>query len=245
MDDMIRDLTKESDIAFGSHLYQEVARRLVDAGLNLAFFAFTTREHSSCARTLDGDDTVSCPVLTLYLRYNADFRQTGIDPHHGNWDDKWAQTRTVRDALNAILQRHGLDNCYVSGRTFIFVRTLEELAFRQLGKECADEVKRLVIAEAPGVHVDGVYWDGAGYYVLMRDKADYKRVKRNVRANVTKAVPKLLASADTDGIARTTKLRLNLDMVRSFPCNSCVGDGQLRRFGRAIACTGAAVASGS
>ncbi|QDU94685.1 hypothetical protein [Lignipirellula cremea] len=204
VDDMIRDHTKESDIAYGSNLYQEVARRMTDVGLNLAFFAFTTSERSSCARTLD-DDTASCPVLTLYLRYNAYFQQTGIDPHHGNWDDKWAQTRTVRDALNVILQRHGLDNDYVSDHTFIFVRTLEELAFRQLGQKCADGIKQLVIAEAPGVHVDGVYWDGAEYYVLMPDKADYKRVKRNVKANITKTAPKLLANADTDGYCQDYK----------------------------------------
>ena len=198
VDDMIRDLTKESDIAYGSNLYREVARSLIDVGLNLAFFTFTSSEHSSSARTLDGD-TVPCPVLTLYLRYNADFQQTGIDPHRGNWGDKWAQTRTVRSALNANLQGHGLDSDYVSDHTFVFVRTLEELAFRQLGKKCADEVKELVIAEAPGVHVDGVYWDGAEYYVLVRGKDDFKRVKRNVKANVTKAVSKLLANADTDG----------------------------------------------
>lgn len=204
VNDMIHDLTKESDIAYGSNLYQEVARRLIDVGLNLAFFAFATCEHSSCARTLDGD-TVSCPVLTLYLRYNADFQQTGIDPHHGNWDDKWAQTRTIRDALNAILQGHGLDNDYVSDHTFIFVRTLEKLSFQQLGQECADGIKELVMTEAPGVHVDGVYWDGAEYCVLMRDKADYNRVKRNVKANVTKTVPKLLANADTDGYCQDYK----------------------------------------
>ncbi len=204
VDDMIRDLTKASDIAYCSNLYQEVARRLIDVGLNLAFFTFTTSEHSTCARTLDGD-TVSCPVLTLYLRYNADFQQTEIDPHHGNWDDKWAHTRTVRDTLNAIVQRHGLVNDYVSDHTFIFVRTFEELAFQQLGQKCADQIKELVISEAPGVHVDGVYWDGAEYYVLMRDKADYKRVKRNVKANITKAVPKLLANADTDGYCQDYK----------------------------------------
>jgi hypothetical protein len=204
VDDMIRDLTRESDIAYGSNLYQEVARRLIDFGFNLAFFAFTTSEHSSCARTLDGE-TVSCPVLTMYLRYNTDFQQTGIDPHHGNWDDKWAPTRTIRDALNGILQGYVLDNEYVSDHTFIFVLTLEKLAFQQLGDKCADGIKELVKTEAPGVHVDGVYWDGAEYYVLMRDKADYNRVKRNVKANVTKAVPKLLASADTDGYCQDYK----------------------------------------
>ena len=206
VDEMIRDLTKESDIPYGSKLYQDVTYRLTDFGFDLAFFAFQTSEHSSCARRLD-DDTVPCPVLTLYLRYNADFQQTGIDPHHGNWDDHWVETRTVRDALNATLQGHGLDQDYVSDHTFIFVRTLEELAFRRLGQACVDGIKELVISAAPGVHVEGVYWDGAEYYVLMRDKADYRRVKRNVE-NFTKAIPTLLAKADTDGDCQDYKTKI-------------------------------------
>lgn len=135
-------------------------------------------------------------MLTLYLKYDADSRETGIDPHHGNWGDEWKHTRTIRDGLNSILRRNGFDNTYVSEHTVILVRTLEDLVFRQIGQQCTDEIKKLVCAEAPGVHVDGVYWDGTEYYVLMRDKADYKRVKRNVKANVTKALPKLLANAD-------------------------------------------------
>ena len=59
VDDIIRDAADESDIAFSSDLYQEVARELSDVGLNLAFFVFTSREHSSCARTLNGEKSGS------------------------------------------------------------------------------------------------------------------------------------------------------------------------------------------
>jgi hypothetical protein len=78
VDDIIRDVADESDIAFSSDLYQEVACELSDIGLNLAFFVFTSRKHSSCARTLNGE-TESYPVITLYLRYDADLQQTGIE----------------------------------------------------------------------------------------------------------------------------------------------------------------------
>lgn len=198
VDEIIGDATNDSDIAFGSDLYEEISRELTRIGLNLAFFVFTNSEHSSCARTLNGT-TASYPVLTLYLKYAADFQATGIDPHQGNWNDKWARTRPIRNILNAMLQRHGLDRDHVSDHTFIFVRTLEELAFRQLGEQCTDGVRRLVTTEAPGVHVERVYWNGSDYYVLMRDKSDYKLVNRNVKTDVTKAIRKLLADADQDG----------------------------------------------
>ena len=198
VDDIIQDFTGDSDITFGCYLYQEVLQILSEIEFNIAFYVYKTSNHSACARTVDGS-TISCPVLTLYLRYNADFRRTGIDSHKGNWDDQWAQTRTIRDAFNSVLKRNGyVDSCN-SNYTFIFVRTLEELVFQQIGQQCTEKIKKLICAEAPGVKVDGVYWDGNGYYALMRDKVDYKNVKRNIHAIVSKEIPKLLADADQDG----------------------------------------------
>lgn len=198
VDEAIHELTDKSDIAFQSNIYEEIKDKLTNIGLKLAFFIFKTREHSFCSRDLDGNH-VSCPVLTLYLNYDADFRQTGIDRHNGNWDDKWAQTRTIRNALNEMLERYGFDNDFVSDDTLIFVQTREQIAFRQIGEDFTDEIKKLVCAEAAGVNVEGVYWNGTGYYVVMKDKADYKRVKKSVKAKVTKTLPKLLANADKGG----------------------------------------------
>ncbi|MFO0820817.1 MAG: hypothetical protein U1A77_22910 [Pirellulales bacterium] len=195
-DDIIRKATNDSDIAFGSDLYTDIGRELTEIGINFAFFVFATSEHSSCVRTLDGQ-TASCPVFTLYLKYDADFELTGIDPRNGNWDDKWPQTRTIRDAVNAILQRHGFGNHYVSDHTFIFVRTLEELAFIQLGCECKEAVQKLVCAEAPGISVTDVFWNGRQFDVILGEKADYKRMNRCVKAKLAKALPKLLSNADT------------------------------------------------
>jgi len=202
VDDTIRNLTDKSDIAFRSDVFEEVSRELIDTGLNLAFFVFATSGHSSCARTVDGD-TVSCPVLTLYLKYDADFWETGIDPHQGNWDDKWAQTRTIRNAVNTILLRHGFANDFVSDHTFVFLQTLEELAFVHVGRECKEAVKKLVCAEAPDVAVANVFWNGRQFDVILHDKGDYKRVKRNVKAKIAKELPKLLATADVSNYCQS------------------------------------------
>ncbi|MFH1301811.1 MAG: hypothetical protein ABIK07_12190 [Planctomycetota bacterium] len=195
VEDAIRNLIDESDIAFRSDVFEEVSRELIDTGLNLAFFVFATSGHSSCARTVDGV-TASCPVLTLYLRYDADFRETGIDPHQGNWDDKWVQTRTIRDSFNTILLRHGFANDFVSAHTFVFLRTLEELAFVHVGRKCKQAVEKLVCVEAPGVAVANVFWNGRQFDVILHDKSDYKRVKRNVKAKIANELPKLLATSD-------------------------------------------------
>lgn len=199
--DRICAVRNQSAIRFGSDLYSEISRELIDIGLNLAFFVFTTRADSSCARTLDGK-IATCPVLVLYLKFKVDFQQTRIDPHFGNWDDKWEKTRLVRDTVNAILRRHGLESDYVSEHTFIFVQTLEELAFREIGRECKDAVQRFICSEAPGVVVSRVLWNGHQYHVIMRDKADCKRVKGKVADKVTKAIPEILAAADKDGFCQ-------------------------------------------
>lgn len=204
VDDVIRDVTNKSDIAIGSDVYAEITRELTGIGLNLAFFVFTTSEHSSAARTLDGK-TATHPILTVYLKYDVDFQQTGIDPHHGNWGDKWAQTRTVRDALNAVLQRHGFDNGYVSDHAFIFVYTLEELVFREIGRECKNAVQEFICDEVPGVVVSRVFWNGQQYDVIMGNKTDYKRIKRNVKVKASKALPRILAAADIDAHCQSYK----------------------------------------
>jgi hypothetical protein len=201
----IRDLTDESDIAFNGDVYQEIARGLTNIGLNLAFFVFKSSDHSHVARALEDGRTASFPSVTLYLKYDEDLRQTGIDRHRGNWDDEWGQTDRVRDAINVVLQRHNYGSDYVSERTFVFVATLEEIAFRDIGRECKNQVRDLVCAEAPGVDVTHVFWNGHQYYVIMRDKRDYQRVSPKVKDKIAKALPELLAASDTSGYCQAYK----------------------------------------
>ena len=209
--DLIQSITKQSDIALESDLYGEIIAALGQLELSIDFFHFTTKEHSSCSRDLDGN-LITCPILTLYLKYNLDFYKTGIDPHQGNWNDKWAHTQAIRETLNAILQCHHFDANYVSDYTFIFVHTLEELAFTHIGKECIKDIKQLIHTTSPGVKVDEVYWRGhdAIYYVLMKSKADYKRVKHDLKANITKAIPELLANYDKNGCCQNYKATIEL-----------------------------------
>jgi hypothetical protein len=202
VNETIRNSVRESDIKEPSSAYEEIAAELTALGLNLAFFVFTNRGHSSSARSLDGKN-LTCPLLTLYLKYDADFRQTGIDSHEGNWNDKWTHTRAIRDALNTILHRHGFDGDYVCKHTFIFVRSLEELAFREIGRNCKAAVRDLVRLEVPGAEVSHVFWNGSRYDVIMREKSDYKRVEHKAKAKLTKSVAKLLAKADKEEYCKT------------------------------------------
>lgn len=195
---LVSTLTDGSDLKFASPVYDELCHELVELGLNLAFVVFTSREHSSCSRTLhDGNEP--CPVLVVYLKHVADFQQTQIDPLRGNWGDEWSQTQDVRNTLNAVLKRHACENNDISEQTLIFVDTLEEIAFREIGRECKAAVQQLVCDESPGVTVSRVFWNGHQYDVIMSSPAEYKRVRRGVKTKVAKKIPELLAAADKQG----------------------------------------------
>jgi hypothetical protein len=215
----INEVQRASDIAIGSELYNEVARGVVDLGINLAFFVFLTSKNSCYARSLEDGSSRAFPVLTLYLRFEDDFLQTGISAHLGNWGDGWAQTEPVRMLLNAALARHGYGDEYVSDRTIVFVYTLEELAFSQIAQECMPALADLVCREAPGVEVSEIFWTGnRTYQVIMKDKADYVRVKRKVKARVEKALPLLLKDADIDQYCRNyqTHIKFGYTGVNTF-----------------------------
>ncbi len=198
VEQLVSSLTDGSDLKFASPVYNEVCHELVELGLNLAFVVFKSRDHSSCSRTLH-DGIVPCPVLVVYLKYVADFQQTQIDPLRGNWGDEWSKTHDIRNALNGVLERHAFENDDVSEQTLIFVDTLEEVAFREIGRECKVAVQQLVCDEAPGVTVSHVFWNGRQYDVIMGSPAEYKRVRRGVKTKVTKRIPELLAAADKQG----------------------------------------------
>ena len=62
----------------------------------------------------------------------------------------------------------------------------------------------LVGSEAPGVKVSHIFWTTERkYHIIMRDKRDYKRVKRAVKNRITKALPGVLANADPNGHCQT------------------------------------------
>jgi hypothetical protein len=58
-------------------------------------------------------------------------------------------------------------------------------------------------SEAPGVEVTHIFWtENREYHAIMRDKIDYKRVKRDVNVKDGKALPALLAKADVKAYCR-------------------------------------------
>jgi len=206
VDETIQKLQRESEIDFNSVAYEEIARGLTDLGLNLAFFVFTSSDNSSTARTLKDGSTMSFPVLNLYLKHDDDFHQTGIDPHQGNWDGKWKQTVPIRNLLNTILEKFDFGSNNISDQTFVFVETLERVAFLQIGKQCKNAVKDLVCTEAPGVKVSEIFWTSTGkYHVIMKNKADCKRMKHSVKTKVTNALPQILKNADTNCYCQSYK----------------------------------------
>lgn len=204
MDKAIGEHHRRSEIERGSQIYDEIFRGLTDLGLNLAFFVFASSRTSHCARTLEDGRPICLPVLTLYLKYDRDVGETGIDPHLGNWNDRWAQTAAARTALNAVLTRHNYGPEYISDHTFVFVDSLERIAFLELGKRCKSAVSDLVRESAPGVKIYRVYWTSDRiYHVILEEEGDLKRLKAKVKLNVERALPKILQQADTDRYCRS------------------------------------------
>ena len=202
----IRRLTLESDIPYQSDVYEEISRKLAATRLNVAFFSFTSSSNSSSARRLAGKSE-RCPVLTLYLKYDADFRQTGIDQRRGNWDDKWALTPTIRNILNGSLERLEFGSDYVSDHTFVFVRTLETHAFRQIGCDCKAAVRELVCAELPEAEVAHIFWNGSQYDVIMQDESGRKRGQAK-KTELAQAISGMLAQADKESLCQTYSVAL-------------------------------------
>lgn len=193
----IGDLMRASDIAATESIYAEIVERLVDMGLNLAFFVFKNSAHSSAARTLEDGSIKSVPSIMLFLRYDEDYRQIGIDPQQGNWRDGWVHTDTVRKSINVILEKHRYGDDYVSDRTYVFLTSLEGIAFYQIGSASKDAIHTLVSHE---VHLEPKYicWSsGREYHIIMRNKKDYQRVNETMKQQILKAVPDILAAADT------------------------------------------------
>lgn len=216
-DEMIRNYLNESEISVDSDVYKDLFAHLSEMGLNLAFLTFNSSRTSHCGRKMPDETSITCPVLNLYLKYDSDFQQTGIDPHSGNWGDAWSETLAVRDVLNGVLNRHDFSSSFLSEHTFIFFRfTREEIAFRQIGRFCKPDVKGLILAELPNVTVDHIYWIEKEYTVLLREKAQCKRVTDRIKSKIEKAMPSILAKADVKGYCMSYDVTIAVTHVRSL-----------------------------
>jgi hypothetical protein len=196
LENALNEIVTESDVPFGSPLYREIAADLTAVGLNLAFFVFRTRSRSPRARRRPGRRRVAGPVLTLYLKHEADLRETGIDRRRDNANDEWPGTRRVREAVNRCFLRHGLGDDYVSEHTFVLVRDRERIVFEHIGRALQGELEDLVVQQVPGVTVQKVSFDAGRYDVILPTAAQCKRVGPEAKAKLDKRMQKLFARAD-------------------------------------------------
>ena len=210
LDKSIAELREGSDISASSEVYAEIEANLVPH--------WSRTSPSSClrtvlirtARTIEDGQSKVFPELTLYLKYDEDFRQTGIDPRLGNWGDKWKQTDTVRDAVNAVLERHKYGSDYVSSRTFIFVASRERIAFRQIGLASKGIVRELVRSAAPDLEVAHIFWsDARKYHIIFQRREDCKRGVHPVKATGEDAA-KGAAAADEHNYCRSYEVEVEL-----------------------------------
>lgn len=211
----MRERTADSDVPVGSEAYEQIADALIASGLNLAFFTFVTSDHSHCARR---ERKGGCPVLSVYVRYDDDFRATGIDHHRNNWGDDWTHTKTVRATLNAILRRLGYGDRYVSEHTFVFVYALEEFARKRLGRDCKEAVKRVIREHVPNVRLEHLFWNGERYDAIVGDAEERKRAKATT-ARIADGIARALASADTHRACR----RYSVEIAFSVPDRNTYG----------------------
>ena len=70
LDKYIHDLLVQSDVDVNGDIYEEVLLGLSGIGLRIAFFVFKTATNSHFARRLEDGCAVSCPYLTIYLKYD-------------------------------------------------------------------------------------------------------------------------------------------------------------------------------
>jgi hypothetical protein len=197
-DSLIREHAAKSDIAFRSQVYNEIAHELTSLGLNLAFFVFESSQHSHAARKAADGSHLSCPVVKIYFKYDEDFKETRINAHQGNWDDKWEMTIPIRNAINKVLNRNELGSGFISEQTFVFVQSFEEIAFRRIGRDCKGQVWTLVAAEVPGAAVTQVFWNGKRFDAIFQDKKTCKWATRHAKKTIDAALPGLFQKFDTD-----------------------------------------------
>jgi hypothetical protein len=209
LDSEIRALKGDSDISVDGDVNAAILAHFQGLDLNVEFFVFRNRAHSSSARCVEGGGAETFPTLTLYLKHNEDFRKTGVDPHRGNWDDEWEQTDSVRDAVNSVLRQHDYDPDYVSEGTFVFLDTLERIVFDHIGRASKVAVYELVRRETGGTKPSHVFWSSDGvYHIVMKNKRGYRCLTESVKDCIANAMREILARADTGGYCKDYSSRV-------------------------------------
>jgi hypothetical protein len=205
LDRRIVELKNKSDIPVGSPVYEEIKLALAGFELNLAFFVFNNRLHAVGARppALDSPTrgrSIPVPAISLYLKYDEDYRKMGLDAIHDNWLDEWSHTAEVRNVVNSILKRNHYNDDYISDQTFIFFLSLENIVFDAIGRAIKPAVYKLICSEIRPLQPASLYWHSDRiYFVVMHNFIEVKLIKETAKSQIKEGVKKLISNADPDG----------------------------------------------
>jgi hypothetical protein len=142
-DEDLRLYRLDSDIAPGTPVHADITAALANLGFDLAGWQFDSAANSHFSRPTPGGGHVVCPVLTLAMRQASELVSVN------NWDDTWSLTRPVRDAVNAVLARHGLTADYQSEQTFVFPVSWEHRSYFRIGAKLKPRVLELLAEFLP------------------------------------------------------------------------------------------------
>jgi len=201
----IVEVKNESDIPIGSPVYEEIKVALAGFELNSAFFVFHNRLHAVGCRPPAVDfptrgHPIPVPAISIYLKYDEDYRKMGLNATHGNWLDEWSHSTEVRNVVNSILKRNHYDDDYISNQTFIFFHSLENIVFDTIGRAIKPAVYKLIWAEIKPLMPASLYWHSNRiYYVVMHNFIEVKLIKETAKSKIKESVKKLISNADPEG----------------------------------------------
>jgi hypothetical protein len=197
LQDFIDERLSNSEIPQDSLAYEEIFRELQAIRVPIAFFTFDSPGKSACRMRNGNGNYVSVSCVRLFLRFEKDIDDTGIDRGDGNWSGRWSLTGRVRDLVNGALKRYAFPAGFVSVDALIHLDSLERIALLQIGKDCKRNVKELLEREISSLKISEIFWDGCRFTAAADSSCDVKRIPKRQIAEIRKAVSKILQSADT------------------------------------------------
>lgn len=211
--ELMRELGLESGIPAGWEVYAAIMEALLLLVPSLALFTYESREHSHCARSQKDGSTRTCAIISLYLRHDDDLAATRVDPHMGNWRDKWKATAAIRTTFNRVLAEHGYDEAMRDEQSFVFPSSLEERSFRRLGREAKKDIPGL-LARIAGAACTEIFWisDVRTYFLRVDHDAERRMVDKMMPA-IGKAISDLLRRLDGD--ARCRRHDVTIETINS------------------------------
>lgn len=202
----------------GSLVYKRIdsALKVLDVPAERLTFQTTLSSHSG--RQMKDGSTVTCPSLSIWLRYDSQFTETSLSKHSGNWGDSWEKTIPIRDALNAILTEFGFDDSYVSLHTFIFVYSFESFAFQALGCLCLDRIQQIVREYVTPLGEVNLFWTGEFWGIAPQREIDLQTLKDLPAHELANRITKVFEEMDHERLCASYPIRVEL---------ACFKDGKV------------------